>query len=327
MATVNPTTTTRPAVNALWKITAAALAVLLLSAPSAVGVARALEPTRGAWAAWAAAAGFELAYLSLSLLTLRAELRAQARAVALGAVATAVALNSLADYAHRVPGGLASWVEAQRLYDPLALALALGESLPLAGLAFALASLLHRLAEQPELDPDELDARPGAASARARARRSATTIPLAQADTSAEAWINSVLAEQPAEEALTPAAPAGGGGGDLASLPWAGPIVVASPAASWPREQPYPAPVAVAPRPEVSGQDAANRPMPAPAAPAAPAERVTARNAPKAEPAQPAPTERRYTCKRCNAGGFTFAELGRHARGCKVEKGDHNADA
>jgi hypothetical protein len=141
--------------NTWWKIAAAVLAVLLLSMPSAVGVYKALEPTRGAFAAGAAAAGFELAYLSLSLLTLRPELRRQAQLVAFGAVATAIALNGLADYAHRVPGGLASWVEAQRLFDPLALALAVGESMPLAGLAYALASLLHRLAEQPTRAEDD----------------------------------------------------------------------------------------------------------------------------------------------------------------------------
>jgi hypothetical protein len=99
-----------------------------------------------------AAAGFELAYLSLSLLTLRPELRQHARMVALGAVITAIALNGLADYAHRVAGGLASWAEARRLFDPLALILSLAESAPLAGLAFALASLLHRLAEAEPTD-------------------------------------------------------------------------------------------------------------------------------------------------------------------------------
>jgi hypothetical protein len=135
--------------NAWQKIAAAIAAVLALSAPSAVGVYRALEPTRGSVAAGLAAAGFELAYLSLSLLTLRPELRRQARQVALGAVATAITLNVLADYGARVAGGLASWPEAVRLFDPLALSLALLESAPLAGLAYALASLLHRLAEEP----------------------------------------------------------------------------------------------------------------------------------------------------------------------------------
>lgn len=144
---------TPPQRNARWKIAIAVLAVLLLSAPSAVGVYRALEPTRGSIAAGLAAGGFELAYLSLSLLSLRPALRQQARAVALAAVVTAIALNGLADYAHRVAGGLASWASAQRLFDPLALILALAESAPLAGLAFALASLLHRLAEEDSQRP------------------------------------------------------------------------------------------------------------------------------------------------------------------------------
>jgi hypothetical protein len=146
MASAHPTTISP--INARWKVGIAVMAVLLLSAPSAVGVYRALEPTRGTIAAGLAAAGFELAYLSLSLLTLRPALRQQARAVALGAVITAIALNGLADYAHRVIGGLASWAAAQHLFDPLALILSLAESAPLAGLAFALASLLHRLAEE-----------------------------------------------------------------------------------------------------------------------------------------------------------------------------------
>lgn len=133
--------------NTWWKLAAAVAAVLMLSAPSAVGVFRALAPTRGPVAAGLAACGFELAYLSLSLLVLRPELRRQARAVALGAVATAVVLNGLADYAARVPQGLESWPQAVARFDPLALALAVVESAPLAILAYSLASLLHRLAE------------------------------------------------------------------------------------------------------------------------------------------------------------------------------------
>ena len=150
-------------INPRWKIGIAVLAVLLLSAPSAVGVFRALEPTRGAAAAGLAAAGFELAYLSLSLLALRPELRRQARAVALGAVATAIVLNTLADYGTRtavlnaagdvVENGLSSLEASGRLFDELALLLSFVESAPLAGLAFALASLLHRLAEEPPPEP------------------------------------------------------------------------------------------------------------------------------------------------------------------------------
>jgi hypothetical protein len=149
--------TTASPINARWKIAAAVAAVLCLSAPSAVGVYRALEPTRGTVASGLAAAGFELAYLSLSLLVLRPELRQQARLVALGAVITAIALNGLADYGHRVVGGLASWPNAVKLFDPLALVLSVVESAPLAGLAFALASLLHRLAEEPPAEAPQVE--------------------------------------------------------------------------------------------------------------------------------------------------------------------------
>lgn len=143
--------------NVWWKTAIAVLAVLLLSAPAAVGVFRALEPTRGPWAAGLAAAGIELVYLSLALLSLRPELRPQARAVAVSAVATSIVLNVLADYAARVPQGLASWPQAVASFDPLALGLAVLESAPLAGLAFALASLLHRLAE---LSPGDVSLSP-----------------------------------------------------------------------------------------------------------------------------------------------------------------------
>lgn len=125
----------------------AVLAVALLGVPAAMGVYKALEPTRGPWAAGLAAGGFELVYISTAILVLTPELRAYARRVALAAVATSVLLNTLADYAHRVPDGLASWTQAQRLFDPLALGLSVVESLPLAGLAYAMAELLHRLAE------------------------------------------------------------------------------------------------------------------------------------------------------------------------------------
>lgn len=131
-----------------WQRKALAIAaVALLSVPSAVGVQRALEPTRGMVASWLAAAGFEAVYLATAVLILSPDLRRFAQRVALAAVATAVSLNALADYAHRVPGGLASWQDAQLLFDPLAASLALAESLPLAALAYAMATLLHRLAE------------------------------------------------------------------------------------------------------------------------------------------------------------------------------------
>jgi hypothetical protein len=136
--------------NPAWRIAVAVVAVLMLAAPAALGVFMALVPTRGPVAAGLAAVGIELAYLSLALLMLRPELRGHARRVALAAVGTSITLNVLADYSARVPGGLASWAALRSSFDPLALGLAVIESAPLAGLAFALASLLHRLAEQPE---------------------------------------------------------------------------------------------------------------------------------------------------------------------------------
>lgn len=122
-------------------------AMLLLSVPSAMGVQRALAPTRGWAAATLAAIGFELLYLSTSLLLLNGVLQRFARRVALAAVGTAIVLNVLADYTVRVPGGLATWTTAQARFDPLALALSILESAPLAGLAYAGATLLHRLSE------------------------------------------------------------------------------------------------------------------------------------------------------------------------------------
>ena len=134
--------------NAKWKIGVAVVAVMSLSAPAAVGVYSALVPTRGMIAAGLAALGIELTYLSLALLAMAPALRSEARRVAMLAVATSITLNSLADYAARVPGGLSSSGQALALFDPLALGLSVLESAPLAGLAYALATLLHRLAEE-----------------------------------------------------------------------------------------------------------------------------------------------------------------------------------
>lgn len=125
----------------------ALLAVLLLSVPSAIGVQHALAPTRGEAAGWLAAAGFELVYLSTAILSLSPELRTYAQRVALSAVATAIVLNTIADYSQRVPLGLANATQAWERFDALALVLSLVESLPLAGLAYAMATLLHRLSE------------------------------------------------------------------------------------------------------------------------------------------------------------------------------------
>jgi len=134
--------------NSLKRKALALLAVLLLSVPSAIGVQHALAPTRGPIAAWMGAAGFEAVYLSTAVLVLNSELRRYAQKIALAAVITAVVLNSVADYAARNPLGLVSAAQAWQHFDGLALALSLVESLPLAGLSYAMASLLHRLAEQ-----------------------------------------------------------------------------------------------------------------------------------------------------------------------------------
>lgn len=139
-----------------WKRKALAFAaVALLSVPSAIGVQRALAPTRGELAGWLAAAGFEAVYLATAVLILSSDLRRYAQRVALAAVGTAVLLNTLADYAHRVPGGLDGWPQFRATFDALALGLSLVESVPLAGLSYAMATLLHRLAEQPTRAEDD----------------------------------------------------------------------------------------------------------------------------------------------------------------------------
>jgi hypothetical protein len=142
--------------NSWWRKGLALIAVALLSVPSAVGVFRALEPTRGPLAAGLAAAGFESVYLATALLLLSPELHRFAQRTALSAVAVAVLLNTVADYSLRtaqhdaagavIRHGLSSWPAAVDLFDPLALGLSLVESLPLAALAYAMATLLHRLA-------------------------------------------------------------------------------------------------------------------------------------------------------------------------------------
>lgn len=122
----------------------AALAMLLLSAPSALGVQRALAPTRGDLAGWLAALGIELAYLSLAFIEFDDQQRQRnAARVAKTAVATAIVLNVLADYAARVPVGLTGATAFLATFDWLLLALSVLESAPLAGLAYTLAVLLH----------------------------------------------------------------------------------------------------------------------------------------------------------------------------------------
>lgn len=133
-----------PRVPRIWL---ALLAVLLLSVPSAIGVQKALAPTRGELAGWLAAAGFELVYLSTAVLALTAALRVFAQNVALASVITAIVLNTIADYQQRVPLGLKSYDLFAQHFDILALILSVIESVPLAGLSFAMATLLHRISE------------------------------------------------------------------------------------------------------------------------------------------------------------------------------------
>ena len=122
----------------------ATLAVLLLSAPSALGVQRALAPTRGDLAGWLAAVGIELAYLSLAFAAFEDRQRQRLAArVARAAVLTAIVLNVLADYAARVPAGLSSAAQFLTTFDWLLLMLSVLESAPLATLAYTLATLLH----------------------------------------------------------------------------------------------------------------------------------------------------------------------------------------
>jgi len=122
----------------------ATFSVLLLSAPSALGVQRALAPTRGDAAGWLAAVGIELAYLSLAFAAFADPQRQRLAArVARAAVLTAIVLNVLADYAARVPAGLSGAVQFLASFDWLLLALSVLESAPLATLAYTLATLLH----------------------------------------------------------------------------------------------------------------------------------------------------------------------------------------
>jgi len=134
----------------------AALAVLLLSAPSALGVQRALAPTRGELAGWLAAVGIELAYLSLAFAAFEDQRRQRLAArVARAAVLTAIVLNVLADYAARVPAGLSGAAQFLASFDWLLLALSVLESAPLATLAYTLATLLHtHSGSHPHPQPD-----------------------------------------------------------------------------------------------------------------------------------------------------------------------------
>ena len=127
-----------------WKRKALALAsVPLLAVPSAIGVYTYLAPQSGYIGAGLAAAGFEVLYIGVNILIINTpELRRYARNVSLGAVIVAVLMNSLAHYASSVPG---AYTGAALAIVPAILAVIAGA--PLAGLAYAVSVLLHRLSE------------------------------------------------------------------------------------------------------------------------------------------------------------------------------------
>lgn len=128
-----------------WAIMLAIVAVLLLAFPSALAVYEWLKPIRGEEAARSAAAGIELTYLALAcLIFLTKELQSIARRLQLWAVFTAVLLNSIDSYAKRGVD-LSSGAQAWLTFDPWLLILSIAESIPLAGLAFGVSMILHRL--------------------------------------------------------------------------------------------------------------------------------------------------------------------------------------
>lgn len=142
-----------------WKRKALALlSVPLLALPSAAGVYLWLSPHIGLVVAGLTAAGFECLYLSVNILVIGTpELRRYARNVALSGVATAIIFNTLARYQAMVcpaltpeqiaAGVISSCTLRTATFDGVALGLAILESIPLAGLAYAMSVLLHRLSE------------------------------------------------------------------------------------------------------------------------------------------------------------------------------------
>lgn len=136
----------------------ALLSVPLLAVPSAAGVYLWLVPHIGAFFAGLTAAGFESLYIGINVLIITTpELRRYARNVALSGVATAVIFNTLARYqamvcpplsaAEIARGIVSSCTLRTATFDGIALGLAVLESIPLAGLAYAISVLLHRLSE------------------------------------------------------------------------------------------------------------------------------------------------------------------------------------
>ncbi|NTW00764.1 MAG: hypothetical protein HGA19_05565 [Oscillochloris sp.] len=130
--------------NTLRRKVLALLSVPLLAVPSAMGVQAFLEPESGRIASWCAAIGFEVLYIGINVLVLHTqELRRYGRNVALAAVATAVIFNTLAHYGAKVEGAYTGTA-----LHPLAFMLSLLASVPLAGLAYAVSVLLHRISDE-----------------------------------------------------------------------------------------------------------------------------------------------------------------------------------
>lgn len=129
-----------------WAILLAILAVLALAYPSATAVYEWLLPIRGPQAAFSAASGIELTYLALAcLFFFTEELQRFALRLQLWAVFTAVLLNSIDSYSKRKGIDISTGNFAWSTFDPWLLTLSIGESIPLAGLAFGVSMILHRL--------------------------------------------------------------------------------------------------------------------------------------------------------------------------------------
>ena len=135
----------------------AVLCIALLSAPSALGVQRALAVTRGDFASWLAAIGIELAYVTTIILSSATRVQHEARRVALFAVSAAIILNIVADYAARQPESLTSSAAFVQTFDVLLIVLSIVESAPLAGLAYVVALLTHKYVDAQRETHNETD--------------------------------------------------------------------------------------------------------------------------------------------------------------------------
>lgn len=140
-----------------WAIGLSIIAILTLAYPSATAVYEWLLPTRGQDAAYSAAAGIELTYLSLACLFFFTDrLKRIALRLQLWAVFTAVLLNAVNAYSRRSGVDISTGMKAAETFDPWLLALSIGESIPLAGLAFGVSMVLHELVVDPPVSQASL---------------------------------------------------------------------------------------------------------------------------------------------------------------------------